>query len=164
MQRLNKVALLASAVLVISINQSHAIDRTLLPQKPAERAMQEKMPIANGDVWAKLLKAKIDFDENKAVFVATVPDEVKQLNGRQVDVGGFMLPLSVNTKHSHFLLSKRTPTCPYCMPGGPTEVFDVYLKEPIEYTANMIRINGTFKLAADTKSGLYFRLENASVQ
>ena len=107
-------------------------------QNTAERKMQENMPVAGGDLWQKLAKAKIDFDEKKSIFVATVPDDVKQMSGHEESIPGFMLPLESTVKHSHFLLSKRTPTCPYCMPGGPTEVIDVYMKTPIEYSNGLL--------------------------
>ncbi len=136
----------------------------LSQQKATERKMQENLPIASGDLWQKLAKAKIDFDDKKNAFTATVPQDVKQLSGKTESIAGFMLPLESTMQHDHFLLSKRTPTCPYCMPGGPTEVIDVYMQKPVEYNNGLLFITGTFKLVDDTKSGLYFRLENATIQ
>ena len=126
--------------------------------------MQEKMPMASGDVWQSLSKAKINLDEKKNVFVAVVPPEVKAMDGKVETVAGFMLPLESTFKHTHFLLSKRTPTCPYCMPGGPVEIIDVYMKTSADYSRDIIFITGKFKIVDDSKSGLYFRLEDATTQ
>ncbi len=141
-----------------------ALTTGLRQQSDAERKMQESMPTASGDIWQKLSKAKIGLDEKKGVFTATMPPEVKKISGTQITVEGFMLPLESTLSHSHFLLSKRTPTCPYCMPGGPTEVIDVYMQKPIDYSNGILFLTGTFKLVDDEKSGLYFRLENTTSQ
>ena len=134
------------------------------PQPADERKKQEALPQASSDMWDKLATAKIDFDEKASLFRAIVPVDVKALSGKDVTINGFILPLETSTKYTHFLLSKRTPTCPYCMPGGPTEVFDVYMKEPIAYTDGVIFVTGKFKFIDDSKSGLYFRLVDSSAK
>lgn len=132
-------------------------------QPSVERQRQEHLPIANSEIWDKLGKAKIEFDDKKAIFAATIPADVKSLSGQNLTITGFMLPLDAKTSQTHFLLSKRTPTCPYCMPGGPTEVVDVYTSKPVKYSEGILHLTGKFEVVKDEKSGLYFRLNDASI-
>lgn len=126
-----------------------------------ERLAQKNLPIATGDIWQKLAKCKVGVDEKKGIYFITNTPEVKALAGKEITVQGFMLPLESTAKHSHFLLSKRTPTCPYCMPGEPNEIFEVYAKTPVEYTDGMLNITGTLELMNDPSKGLFFKLAKA---
>jgi hypothetical protein len=126
-----------------------------------ERQAQNTLPQSGDPTWKLLGKTKISINEKKGLYNAIVPPEVKALSGKEVTVNGFMLPLESTNKFRHFLLAKRTPTCPFCPPGEPNEIIDVWLDKPVAYSENLVNVKGTFTLMNDHEMGLFFKLSNA---
>ncbi len=133
-------------------------------QPADERKMQQALPASQHPLWDTLAKTKITVDDKKGIYNATVPAEVKALSGKPMTIAGFMLPLEATSKFKHFLLSKRTPTCAYCPPGEPNEVIDVWMKEPIAYTEELLSIKGEFTLMNDHEMGLFFKIKLAEIK
>lgn len=128
-----------------------------------ERKAQNILPISHDPLWAVLAKTRISVDPKKGFFKANIPAEVKALNGTEISMTGFMLPLESKEKFHHFLLSKRTPTCPFCPPGEPNEIVDVQTKEAVKWTDEVVTVKGTFGLMNDREMGLFFKLSKANV-
>lgn len=127
-----------------------------------ERQAQNALPMSKDPVWKTLSATVIKVDEKKGLYSAVPPAAVKALSGHAMTVTGFMLPLESTEKFKHFLLSKRTPTCPFCPPGEPNEVIDVHTTKPIAYTEDAITVKGTFTLMNDREMGLFFKLSDAN--
>jgi len=132
-------------------------------QPLSERKAQEALPTSSHPLWQTLRKTKIHVDEKKGLYSATFPAEVKTLSGKEMTLSGFMLPLESTDKFRHFLLSSRTPTCPFCPPGEPNEVIDVRTEKPIGYSEELITVKGRFELMNDREMGLFFKLSNAKL-
>lgn len=135
---------------------------SLQPQD--ERAVQNGLPIAKGKIWDLLATTKVSLDEEKGEYSAIFPDEVKDLNEQTIKVSGFILPLESSEKFTHFLLSKRTPTCPFCPPGTPTEIIEVYTDTPIEWIDDLVEIEGKFSVIDNKEMGIFFKLSDASLE
>lgn len=133
-------------------------------QPKEERDAQDALPKSGDPLWKTLGKTTIKINEKKGLFNATYPAEVKQLVGKTVTISGFMLPLDPTEKFKHFILSKRTPTCPFCPPGEPNEILDVMVDKPLAYNEDMITVTGTFGLMQNQEMGLFFKLSQASIQ
>lgn len=134
------------------------------PQPPDERTAQEGLPMAKGAVWDALLKTIVTFDEETGAYSAVFPDDVKKLEGQILRVSGFILPLESSEKFTHFLLSKRTPTCAFCPPGGPSEIIEVYTKAPIEWDDGLVIIEGKFGFTNNQDLGVFFQLTSAEIR
>jgi hypothetical protein len=130
-------------------------------QPKDERQAQDALPKSHDPMWAVLGKTRIHENEKLGLFSATYPPQVKALVGRQVTISGFMLPLESSEKFKHFILSKRTPTCPFCPPGEPNEIVDVQLVKPTGWNENLVKVTGTFELMNNAELGMFFRLKNA---
>lgn len=130
-------------------------------QPPEERKVQDSLPMASGPLWQTLLLSKIQYSNKAPHITATFPPQIKALTGRTVTVEGFMLPIGTDEYANHFLLSKRTPTCPFCPPGEPNEVLDVYADPPVKATDDMLTMTGTFALTNETDEGIFFVLKHA---
>jgi hypothetical protein len=89
--------------------------------------------------------------------------EVKALDDQTVQIMGFLYPLRGGVTHEHFLLTAWPPSCPFCLPAGPTLMVDVQAAEPMEFSEGAILIAGRFDLLEDDPSGLYYRLEEATL-
>ncbi|MBI1309295.1 MAG: DUF3299 domain-containing protein [Proteobacteria bacterium] len=125
-----------------------------------ERKAQESLPMASGVVWNTLIKSKISYSNKEPHITAKLTPEIKAMNGRTITVDGFMLPMDSGEKSTHFLLSKRTPTCPFCPPGEPNEVIEVIAKKGVPYDDTMLTMQGTFRLTNNTENGIFFVMKD----
>ncbi len=163
MRRLTRPALLLAALLALSAFTKQAAPPAAYSQPTEERIAQETLPQSHAQLWDTLLKTKIHIDTKKGLFSATYPPEVKALDGKMVTITGFMLPVETTVKFKHFILAKRTPTCPYCPPGEPNEIIDVWLDQKVEYTENLLTITGTFGFMNNQQFGMFFKLTNGKI-
>lgn len=126
-----------------------------------EKTAQEKLPQSKHEFWDKISKCKIKFDEKSGKFETKFTDDIKNLDGKEIITSGFMLPLDETIKQKNFILSKKTPTCPFCLPGEPTEFILVKTDKPIKFTDDLISIKGNFYLINDTEKAIFFEIRNA---
>lgn len=99
----------------------------------------------------------------QAVFHTDYSDEIKALDGQEVKLMGFIYPLKGGLEHERFLLTAWPPSCPFCLPAGPSQMAEVLCKEPVEFTEGAIVMAGTFELLEDDPSGIYYRMTNAKL-
>jgi uncharacterized protein len=97
----------------------------------------------------------------QTVFHTEYRPEVKALDGQQVKLMGFLFPLEGGLEHEHFLLTAWPPSCPFCLPAGPSQMVEVYCTDPVAFTDGAIMMAGTFELLHEDESGLYYRLHDA---
>lgn len=109
--------------------------------------------------WRTLSHAK--FKEGKSAEVEFAED-VKKLNGHDITITGYIFPLEASGDQRHFLLSAYPPSCPYCLPGGATELIEVTDSQPIKFTYDAITIHGKFELLSGDalKEGMFYRMSN----
>lgn len=109
--------------------------------------------------WKTLSHAK--FKEGKSAEVEFAED-VKKLNGHDITITGYIFPLEASGDQRHFLLSAYPPSCPYCLPGGATELIEVTSSQPIKFTYDPITIHGKFELLSGEalKEGMFYRMES----
>ena len=100
----------------------------------------------------------------RAVFTVSYSERIEALDGQDVKLMGFLFPLEGALEHERFLLTAWPPTCPFCLPAGPTHMVEVFCKEPIEYTEGAILISGRFEVLHDDPSGLYYRLHETELE
>lgn len=113
--------------------------------------------------WERLAQVKLVKEEGK--FVPQFLEPVQQLNGEEIQLKGFMLPLDQAPKQAHFILSANpVADCFYCMPGGPETLVEVKLSTAVEFSYNPITISGRLELLQDDPLGMYYRLTEARLQ
>lgn len=126
-----------------------------------ERKAQEALPQSHDSIWDMLAKTPVHLDEKSGTYTAKIPDEIRALAGKPVTITGFMLPLESEEKFTHFLLSKRTPTCFFCPPGTPDEIVEVFADAPTAWDEGMSSYTGTFTLTENKELGIFFQLKGA---
>jgi uncharacterized protein len=99
----------------------------------------------------------------RAVFHTDYSAGIKALEGKDVELMGFLFPLEGKLEHERFLLTAWPPSCPFCLPAGPTQMVEVFCAEPIAFTDGAIRVGGRFELLHDDPTGLYYRLHEATL-
>lgn len=136
-----------------------------MPSQPNdERKAQEALPQAHDAMWKTFAKCKVHLDKKKYLYSITYTPEVKAMEGKRITVSGFILPLESTEKFTHFLLSKRTPVCPFCPPGEPNEIIEVFTKEPIKWGENTLTVTGTLQFTANPELGLFFQLKDSDTK
>ena len=111
--------------------------------------------------WTRLQKVRLIEDNNK-----TQPEfdpSVASLDGQEVTIEGFIMPLDQGEKQKHFLISPYPQTCPFCSPFGPEGLIEVVCREAIPLTFKAITLKGRFGLLRNyDETGLFYRLNDAS--
>jgi hypothetical protein len=126
-----------------------------------ERKAQDALPKSKDAMWDTLSKCKVHFNQKTHKYSITYAPEVKAMEGKPISISGFVMPLESTEKFSHFLLSKRTPTCFFCPPGEPNEIVEVFTKKPIKWSDGIVTVTGTFKFTSNPDLGLFFQVGDA---
>jgi hypothetical protein len=129
-----------------------------------ERKAQDLLPQSKDAMWDILTKCKVNLNQKTYKYSINYTPEVKAMEGTPITISGFVMPLEASEKFSHFLLSKRTPTCFFCPPGEPNEIVEVFTKKPIKWTGNIIAVTGTFKFTTNPDLGLFFQVKDADTK
>ena len=97
----------------------------------------------------------------QARFHTDYSQEIKALDGQEVKLMGFIYPLEGGLEHERFLLTAWPPSCPFCLPAGPSQMVEVLCEEPVEFTEGAVLMAGRFELLEDDPSGMYYRMHGA---
>lgn len=133
-------------------------------QPEEERKLQAQLPQSQDAAWNDFIACKVKADSKNFTYSITYTPAIRALEGKTVSISGFMLPLEATEKFKHFLLSKRTPTCGFCPPGEPNEVFEVFAKKPVTWDEKLVVTTGTLKLTNQAEKGIFFQLKDAEVK
>lgn len=131
-------------------------------QPTEERKAQDALPQSGDPMWNALFQCKVHYDDKTHKYSITYTPEVKAMEGKPMTIAGFMLPLEATEKFNHFLISKRTPTCPFCPPGEPNEIAEVFTQKPVKYDEGVVVVTGTFRFTTNPDLGLFFQLKDAT--
>ena len=136
-------------------------------QPPEERAAQEQLRKSKDTLWDDFAECKIsttaDIMNDRYLYNITYTPKVKKLEGEEITISGFMLPLEPAEKFKHFLLSRRTPTCAFCPPGQPNEIIDVWTDKPVTWNENIVKVTGKLKFMENKELGVFFQLKDAKI-
>jgi hypothetical protein len=118
------------------------------------------LPELDGVVsWKTLALVEPVKEQNK--IVPKFDSKVLALDGKQVRLQGFMLPMDLGEAQRHFLISAAPPHCPFCMPAGPEAVVEVFARKAITFSMEPIFVSGKLSLVKSDASGLLYRLNDA---
>jgi hypothetical protein len=113
------------------------------------------------DVLSWKTLAQVELVKMKDRYVPQFASSVTSLDQKQVKVQGFMLPLQMGDKQSHFVLAAMPQTCSFCMPGGPESMVEVKTKSPVKYTFDAVVLSGKLTVLKDDPTGIFYRLTDA---
>jgi len=113
------------------------------------------------DVVSWKLLAQVELVKMKDKFVPQFSTNVSALDKKEVKVQGFMMPLEMGDKQSHFILSAMPQSCAFCMPGGPEQLVEVRSKKPVKYSFEPVVLTGKLAVLKDDPTGVYYRLTDA---
>lgn len=115
-------------------------------------------------VWKKLSKITYKQEYNELFgFKVDIPvfsDQIKEMEGKEIEVKGYIIPIEGYKSHKEFMFSAFPYNmCFFCGGAGPETVMEVTASEPIEYSAEQIRIKGKLVLNDDDINRMMYILE-----
>ena len=87
---------------------------------------------------------------------------IEALDGEEIEVKGYIIPLSGKKAQSHFMFSAYPfASCFFCGKAGPESVMEVFMKDDkkVEYSDNSITIKGKFKFLPNKLDDIMYQLE-----
>jgi hypothetical protein len=123
---------------------------------------------AQENLWKTLSKLTYEkkFDEllGFKVDVPVFGDETKALEGKIVEVSGYIVPVEGYKSHTEFVFSAYPYNmCFFCGGAGPETVMEVTSKEPVKYSTERIKLRGKLLLNSDDINRLMYVLVDAEV-
>jgi uncharacterized protein len=109
--------------------------------------------------WKTL--SQVELVKQKDRYVPQFAKDVSALDQKEVKVQGFMMPLQVGDKQSHFVLTAMPQSCAFCLPGGPESMVEVKSKTPVKYTFDAVVLTGKLTVLRDDPTGIFYRLTDA---
>jgi hypothetical protein len=152
-----RALLLAGALLALAAQAQH----TPPPGAPPTdlfKPLQERKDVVS---W-KLL-AQVELIRQKDRYVPQFSAGVTALNAKEVKIQGFMMPLEMGDRQSHFVLSAMPQSCSFCMPGGPESLVEVRTKSPVRFGFDPVVLSGRLSVLKDDPTGVFYRLTDAVV-
>lgn len=96
------------------------------------------------------------------VDVPIFSEEVKKLEGKEITVRGYIIPVEGYKSHTEFVFSAFPYNmCFFCGGAGPETVMEVYAKKPVEYSAQAVTLKGRLMLNDHDINRLIFSITDA---
>lgn len=89
---------------------------------------------------------------------------MRQLDGRQVTLMGYMFPLEQSEKQKNFLIGPYPLSCPFHYHVGPSQMVEVFADKAIPFDYEPITIKGTLELRYNEESGMFYYLKEGRKQ
>ena len=122
---------------------------------------QFKPLVERKDVLSWKLLAQVELVKMKDRYVPQFSQAIASLDQKEVKLQGFMMPLQVGDKQTHFVLSAMPVTCSFCLPGGPEALVEVKAKRPVKYSFEPITLSGKLSVLKEDPTGVFYRLSDA---
>lgn len=124
--------------------------------------------VAQDSTWKTL--SKISFTkkyDDLLGFKVDVPvfaSEVKKLDGKEITLRGYIIPVEGYRSHTEFIFSAFPYNmCFFCGGAGPETVMEVKSVTPVKYTTEPITLKGILHLNDSDVNQLMYGLEKAKL-
>jgi len=121
---------------------------------------------AQGDIWQQLSKITYKKEYNEIMgFKVDVPvfaDNIKKLDGQEITIKGYIIPIEGYKSHKEFVFSAFPYSmCFFCGGAGPETVMEVFASEAVKYTDDPVVLKGKLQLNNDDINRLIYSLNDA---
>lgn len=117
------------------------------------------------NIWTTLALMKFERHKgNGSGQGSQIIPMIEALDGTEVTVKGYVIPLSGKKAQSHFMFSAYPySSCYFCGGAGPETIMETFVKKDlkIEYSENAITLRGTFRFTSRDPDDIMFTLEDA---
>jgi len=111
---------------------------------------------------------QLEFDESFGIDVEKpiLNPIIRNFEGKEIEVEGYIIPLTGKLEQSHFMLSRFPQSmCFFCGKAGPESAAQVFTKEgkKIAYTDKKIRVKGILRINVTDITNLLYTLEDGVI-
>lgn len=104
-------------------------------------------------------------DEYGEIYVPKFGQDIRALEGKEIELSGYIIPFEGMFKPDHLIISSvPIASCFFCGGAGPESVAEIYLDEPVEYTAKKVTISGKLALNDSDVDQLMYILNDAKLK
>lgn len=140
----------------------HGQNKLGLPEVPPAVNLTPFKPLPErNDMVSWRVLAQVELVRLKDRYVPQFSAAIAALDKKQVKMQGFMLPLQMGDKQTHFVLGAMPPECPFHPGGGPESLVEILSKQPVKYTFEPVVISGTLEVLKDDQRGVFYRIADA---
>src|SRR5687768_15391440 len=151
---MNKILLAVLLAVAVPAIAQHQVPPGVDPNQV--KPLPERKDVVS---WKTL--SQVELVKQKDRYVPQFAKDVSALDKKAVNVQGFMMPLQVGDKQSHFVLTAMPQSCAFCLPGGPESMVEVKSKAPVKYTFEPVVLTGKMAILKDDPTGVFYRLTDA---
>jgi hypothetical protein len=109
------------------------------------RFSTDRLGAISSPTWNTL--ANVTFEAKEGYMYPKFGERVKALNGKTIEIQGYIFPLE-DTRYSTYFMLSALPlsSCFFCGTGGAESIVEVEAKAPVKYSESPIRMKGTLVL------------------
>ena len=127
---------------------------------------EKKAKDKKANLWRTLAKITFrkEYDEMMGfkIDVPVFSDAIESLEGKEVTIKGYIIPVEGYKGHKEFILSAFPYNmCFFCGGAGPETVMEVVAQTAIEYTAEAVTIKGKLELNDNDINRLMYAMTDA---
>ena len=120
------------------------------------------------NIWKTLGKItfKKEYDELMGfkVDVPVFSKEVEALDGKEITIKGYIIPVEGYKSHTEFVFSAFPYNmCFFCGGAGPETVMEVVASEPVKFSTEAIKLKGKLHLNSTDINKLIYSLSDAKM-
>jgi hypothetical protein len=109
-----------------------------------------------------------EFDESFGIDIEKpiLNPIVRTLEGKEIEVEGYIIPLTGKIEQSHFMLSRYPQSmCFFCGKAGPESAAQVFTKDgkKIAFTDKKIKVRGILRINVTDITNLLYTLEDGVI-
>ena len=126
---------------------------------------QEQDPAKIWSTLGKITYTK-EYDEDLGfkVDIPVFSPEVQDLDGQEILVKGYIIPVEGYKNHKEFVFSAFPYNmCFFCGGAGPETVMEIYADEAVKYTSDPVVLKGKLELNASDFNRLIYALNDATL-
>ncbi len=121
------------------------------------------------NMWKTLSNVTVErsFDEILSIDVEhyNFASQVKALNGKEISLEGWMIPLDELRGENYFVLSSLPfANCFFCGGAGPETVAEVFSKKEVKFTEKKVKVTGVLTLNSDDPLRLMYILNDVELE
>lgn len=159
---MNKIFTIALVLLASILFSQQLIGQSAADEKENTEEVKKQ------NLWKTLSKItyKKEYDEflGFKIDVPVFGQDVKDLDGKEVSVKGYIIPVEGYKSHTEFILSAFPYNmCFFCGGAGPETVMEVEASEEVEYSSEQVILKGTLELNDADINRLMYLLVDAKL-
>ena len=152
--RLTLIAFLSLTLSSTGSTQASPGQTQPLPELQSKSLWKTLAKITYKKKYDELMGFKID--------IPVFSEQIKKLDGKEVTVKGYIIPVEGYKSHKEFILSAFPYNmCFFCGGAGPETVMEVEALEGVEYSAEQVLLKGKLSLNDEDINRLMFLLTDA---